>query len=421
MTHPDQPCAVCRRRPGDPRVCQPCTARMDTQLGELGDLWPRLPLAQLPAATGLGGDRVRTSKTAPLPLRLDALSLTAGGTGEARHTYVPAVRTWTSSIDVTVTTTGDDGQPVTDIRTVTTWHRELLRDERGRPVMVPAGDQAGVLPIATWLQVWEAEARRALGHAQPAGPESARLAPPAPDRLPQLGLGWLRDDHSRQVLHDYLGAVIAATQREINRVVLGLGTREERAAATERDPAAEEWALRYRSADRAASVRHRLRYLRTWLPTLSEQLPDVDVLAASLAHLLGACRAVLGDHDDRQYLGRCPEPWTDRGTGEEQVCGAELWHEPHVSLIRCPRCHAETSPDGYLWLGKRIRAVWPVDARRRYTEAERDETVAPPCADCTLPLAVEWREVTARRDDGRYFQPVRVGCSGCEQNGGRAA
>lgn len=41
----------------------------------------RLPLAQIP--TRGDGERVRTSRSAPLPLRLDPLSLTGGGWADA--------------------------------------------------------------------------------------------------------------------------------------------------------------------------------------------------------------------------------------------------------------------------------------------------------------------------------------------------
>jgi hypothetical protein len=50
---------------------------------------------------------------------------------------------------IEIPTTTFDGQP-TVVR-VQQWYRDLVYNDAGRPVLVPVGDQIGMLPIALWL------------------------------------------------------------------------------------------------------------------------------------------------------------------------------------------------------------------------------------------------------------------------------
>lgn len=409
---PRQPCACCGRRTTSDRVAPACIARMHDELAYLLPALRALPLAMVPGRGG--GEKVRTSRSAPLPLRVDPLSLAAGG-GEVRDAYVPAVES-EPAIKVV------RGEQVTVI----------VR----RRVMVPADDQAGSLPLVAWASAWVADWRAEFGHAPAAAP-APRLVPPTVIR-PVVGAGWLRTPVARTVLIGYLAAVRDAARREIARDVLGLGDASALPDGADPDPSAREWAIRFGQPSESLALAQHVGYLRTWLPHAAEEHPDIALFARALSALVKACRFVLGDIDDRSWLGRCPTGYRthdgqivgrllhDRDSGDEIVCGAGLWHEPATSKLVCPRCGTETDSRGLLPLSGHIRQAWPVDRRRRYTtdeadalayaaQGQRPDLRMPTCGDCGRAIGVRWKPATERSDtqrmwriDGTYC-PARCG------------
>jgi hypothetical protein len=329
---------------------------MAAELAALPELHNRLTTALVPGS-GAGGERLSSGKgEAPMPARLVALSLIAEGSDDARCLFVPAVRIWT--------TVEPDGRR--------SWHRELLRDDAGRVVMALADDQTGVLPLREWLRAWAFEWRHALGHSLGDGP---------PVRA-----------------------------RHRNRPFAG--------PAVQDDPVEREWDRRWPGVGWGpATVRHHA-YLTTWLGEACEQLPHVGDFAASLRTLTGAVRAALGDTEDLQYLGRCPEEHEDRTSGTTSICGAAIWHDPYASVITCPRCHTETGQDRRIWLARRILDAWPIDRRRRYPRGLIEVLRLPVCANCGTPVAVEWIGATERGDREPFWRPGTYACpKGCEAAG----
>lgn len=370
-------CSVCRR--GEPPVCERCRHRLADQLAELPGLYDRLRLSLVPGPAGEGGgERVTaTAGEAPMPARLAALTLEAGGSDDAHATFVPAVRVWQ-------TFEYPDGWHE-QAPPVIVWHREQVYDDTGRPVMTLADDQAGVLPIRAWLRAWAIAWRTGFGHHT--GDRAAVKAhdpQPGEQRLTAGRLG--------------IGPALRYTERPA-------------------DPVEDEWRERW-PADAAgwgpaATARHR--YLATWLGEACDRLPHVEDFAASLRTLIGAAHAALGDVDDLEYLGRCPEEFTDAATGDTAVCGATLWHDPYASVITCPRCHAETGQDKRIFLARRILDAWPIDARRRYPRGLIDALRDVECPRCSAPMAVHWVDATERADRERFWRPVATTCpNGCD-------
>ena len=326
-------CSVCRR--GDAPVCDRCRLRTAEQLAALPGLHDRLRSALVPGPGG-GGERVSTGKgEAPMPARLAALTLLAGGSDEARCLFVPAVRVWV------------EPHPGGGAA----WHREPVHDADGRPVMALADDQSGVLPVRVWLAAWALEWRLTLGH-------------------------------SSGVLH---------------------GRQRHTAPPAERAPG---WGP-------ATLARHA--YLTQWLAEATDRPQAFADFAASLRTLTGALRAALGDIDDVEYLGRCPDEAEDRATHARSVCGAPIWHDPYASVITCPRCRTETGRDRSIWLARRILDAWPIDRRRRYPRGLIDILRDSTCGTCATRLDVEWIDATERADRERFWRPGRLTCpTGCE-------
>lgn len=343
---------------------------MTEQLAALPELHARLRTALVPGSGGTGGERVSTGKgEAPMPARLAALSLIANGSDEARCTFVPAVRVWT--------TVEADGSK--------RWHREQTRDNAGRRVMTLADDQTGVLPVKAWLRSWALEWRCSLGHT-------------AGGMLPQFVGRRARSQHRQQ---------ISAAQLGITRA----------AAVADRpdDPVEQDWDDRWPATGWGRNTRAHHTYLSTWLPEACERLAHIGDFAASLRSLTGAIRAALGDIDDMEYLGRCPEDVTNHATGTVTVCGAPIWHDPYASVITCPRCHTETGQDRRIWLARRILDVWPIDRRRRYPRGLIEVLRRPECVTCCSPVRVEWVNATERADRELFWRPGEVTCPlGCE-------
>lgn len=153
-------CVICAHR--DARegwVCEPCRGRLAGQLRDIPHLVEELkspPEAEpahdlvsvaFPAAAIAGqsnAPRVQGSREAPVPISVDRTDLLGEADGRTVHYshMVPKVRVWY-----------DPELPDKD-GFVFGWHRELVRDEHGQVVMVPAGDQTGYPSAATVLDGW---------------------------------------------------------------------------------------------------------------------------------------------------------------------------------------------------------------------------------------------------------------------------
>jgi Zn ribbon nucleic-acid-binding protein len=124
----------------------------------------------LPAAAVAGEShqpQVSGTPEASTPASLSAVDLTLDYHHRDRRitdTMVPKVRTWADPDRYVLVMV--DGRPVRQ----QVWHREVVVDEHGAPVMVPAGDQIGELSVTalldSWAQVW-LERRRGRGERGP--------------------------------------------------------------------------------------------------------------------------------------------------------------------------------------------------------------------------------------------------------------
>jgi hypothetical protein len=365
----EEVCSVCRHGPAP--VCDRCRLRTAEQLAALPGLRDRLRVAMVPGSGG--GERVSTAHgEAPMPARLSALSLVAGGSDDAHALFVPAMRVWTT-IEVVI-----------PLRPVITWHRELTYDANGRLVMALADDQTGVLPVRAWLKAWALEWRLTFGHST--GERTVATAATPIDVRQRITAAQLG-----------IAAALSPAQRPD-------------------DPVADEWHARWPhdAAGWGPATRNHHAYLTHWLDHAVD-LPHFPDFAVSLRALTGAVRAALGDIDDLEYVGRCPDEVTDKTTSVTTICGAAIWHDPYASVITCPRCHAETGNERRIWLARRILDAWPIDRRRRYPRGLISVLRAVPCSVCGTNLRVQWIDATERADRERFWRPGPVTCpNGCE-------
>lgn len=395
-------CVVCRRRePSRGHVCEPCRDSLAELLTDLPRKVAALTLQLVPGPAALG-ERVSTSRVgSPIPIRLDALSLSGPGRDGVTGALHPLVRRWSTVHTVTVTTTGAAG-PRTEERQVTEWHQELTLDADGKPVMVADDDQIGALPPAEWLASWTRMWREHFGLHTPK-PVTAR---PRPARWREL------DAVARQALAAKL---------------LGIARNGPRTD----DPLADEWEVRFGEPPREDQPAADVSFLLLWLDDACDQDVGVGELAAELRALSAELTRVLGENPDQQWLGRCPAQVTDHrepdDPGHEDAtqrravtrpCGAGLWQDPHASQVQCPRCHSTWGPRKVelLYLAKEIRRVWPIDRRRRYHGGEIDALRTLRCPACGDAVMVSWRNVTATTDERLWWRPDRVMCpTGCPE------
>jgi hypothetical protein len=369
-------CVVCRRRePPDGHVCDTCQARIVTGLDDLLDKMDALHLAVVPTAAP-AGDRVTTSRIgAPLPVRLDALSLIGPGNESVTAMLHPMVRRWSASRTVTVVTVRLN-RWVQEDRTVTDWFQELALDDAGHPILVADDDQIGVLPPREWLDSWVRAWRAALHLHTP----------------------------KRNPVHDW---DTAPTRHDPVRSGSGPDRADDRFA----DPLRDEWEIRYGHPPRNKANQANVEFLKTWLDKACQLDIGISAFAAELHTLVAELARVLGDTPDQQWLGRCPATLMEHDGGTT-TCAAGLWQDPHASQVVCPRCHSTWGPRPFelLHLAREIRRVWPVDRRRRYAAAEIDDLPLPACPGCANEVRVRWREVTATLDTVRWWRPVGIEC-----------
>ncbi len=384
----DTSCVVCgRREPARGRVCESDRKRLTEQLAALPGQMARIDRSLIPiAGGGLDDERVHITRVdAPIPVRVDALSLAGPGSEDvewmpAAAVMQPAVRRWATRSTVTIERTVN-GQVVQEERTIVEWH------VAGSGELVGNDDQGGVVPPREWLDVWARRFRRFFGHHVP-----RRTYPRRPEAQAPLE---------------------AEERRRRARTVLGIGGYVEPVARPD-DPLAEEWDIRFGERRTDHATDGNVRYLLTFLDAACDRHPDVDMLAAELRSLSAELGRVLGERRDQQWLGRCPAMIVRRD-GEEvrRPCGAGLWQNPHASRVCCPRCQSTWGPGALelLRLAGEIRQVWPLDRRRRYGVPERDGVPEQKCAGCGKPLEVRWQEVTAPTDREQWWKYVGVSCS----------
>lgn len=376
-------CTVCRRR--EAPVCDICRHRMLVQLAMIPDLIRELPYALVP--TSGGGERVSATREAPLPVRLDALNLTAAGNDDTRGAYTPKIQVSSTVIEVE-----DESGATTSI---TVWDRQGVVSDSGYQIMILVDDQTGALPITAWLGFWIDDWSREFGHhaLPPTRPAAASLQQPALSESPP--------DRTRAKSY---------TLSDTARVLLGLGPALPYPDRPE-DPLAEEWTARW--GERPVSMPHRLAWLIRTFDHACHYHPRMADFAASLRTMVGALQVATGAGEDLEYLGRCPELITDPDTSLSYVCGAEIWYDLLNGSIVCPRCHAETDYDQRLGLARRILETWPLDRRRRYPKPLIRALTIPACP-CGAILDIEWLEATECRDVERFWRIGRVTCPGCQ-------
>lgn len=127
------------------------------------------------------------------------------------------------------------------------------------------------------------------------------------------------------------------------------------------DPLAQQWQARHGTPIDHHGVARDAEYLRTWLETACNDPdlhPDVGDMLRGLKRLHKAATVLLGGKPVDVYCGRCPEARFDKTSGEEEVCGTNLWSDPYCSVIICPRCKAETRRQDLLRLRARQLDRW---------------------------------------------------------------
>ncbi|MEU7590603.1 hypothetical protein AB0A95_30475 [Micromonospora sp. NPDC049230] len=387
MRDDDAPTGICQvgGHPHD-TVAALCTHHLDAARAHLAEL-PRLVRSLshlLVPGPAIPGEKVSTTRVgSPTPARLDVLTLVGPGCTEIRRdrrSLAPQVRRWSTVETVTVSVARGRGRPPEqERRQIRVWHRELVVDYAGRPLLVADDDQVGVVPPAEWADLWVRRWRHNLGHPVPergrvggwgrrwrkqgdpkAGtrPGGAPVALPALDRVAQERAAQLAqvaesadarlaDAAAREALlmrhgqplvlpavaaYLTLKATYRAARDRVGAAVLGIGgdgpTAQARAGAAvtgqrvDRQPTdvvAAQWALRYGGATTAAHVEVDAAYLAEWLPyAAARDNPDdvgVGEFCVELRALVAELEHTLGETRDDHWLGRCPNLLVD-GDGE---------------------------------------------------------------------------------------------------------
>ncbi len=422
----DNTCVVCG---GDNTcggaACLGCRTRIHTQLAALPDRVAALTHHLVPLR-GAAQERVTVSPTAgsPAGARLDVLTLTGPGSESPTPPPVdpaPVVRRWAEPVTVTIDV--DRLIPLVGIvttqehRTVTVWHEAVVVDDDGNPITRHPNDQVGELPPAVWLDSWVRAWRSHFGHhTRPPQPPPPPPAPPVDRRV----VLWFATHHPDGPAVVGGWVAVARAWRDYQAATLlgqfpGRGGRPTPAWTRRDDPVVDEWTTRFGSPDTPTRVHADVTYLLTWLDAACDQDVGVAAFAAELGSLTAQLVTALGERPDQQWLGRCPAHLTTP-TSTTRLCGAGLWQDPYASQVQCGRCRTTWGPArrDLLQLAAAIRRHWPLDRRRRYTAGQRPTGVL--CPTCRGVVEVGWREVTARVDTQRWWQPERVVCpAGCPE------
>jgi hypothetical protein len=165
-------CDVCHKRPpaADSQVCNPCQTGLATDLDAIPDLAALLPAAVAPS---LAQPMTIGSRSTEVPLPGgDALNLTAVTNDEVPVHLIPQVRVLRT---VDTWEIEHAGRIITVAHT--TFTREYVIDDDGRPLLIPDGDQCG--DLGPWVMVarWTAHWARLRGGTE----------------VGTRGIGWLRE------------------------------------------------------------------------------------------------------------------------------------------------------------------------------------------------------------------------------------
>lgn len=473
--------AVCRignhTHPGDSSICDRHLDGLHTQLAGVARYTRRLTFHLVPGTTP-AGDKIATSRIgSPTSARLDALNAVGPGGRETRRdarALHPQIRQWSTRVPYQVQVIRDAAL-VTVTRHVTGWHSQLVTDgipqptacrcgrihdtdtvptgtAASRPLLVLDDDQIGLIPPAEWADEWvrrwrialgattspirgrvdlacDADQRHRLHRARIA--ESLRAARQSPALMPavaQLIVMQRTHDELRRLLDRHVANALVgvrddgtAHQQHVTEALDGgrLG-----AARILHDPVAAEWAVRYGHAETAAAAEIDCHRLAGWLELAADtddpdDRIDLPRFAAELRSLHAQLAHIVGDITDEQWLGRCPALLRDRdGNDTDRPCGHGLWQDPYRDLIECARCRSTWPPKDWIGLAALIRTRWPIDRRRRYTQADcRDAETnpnLPRCTGCLRPMKVEWRDCTGRLERTRFWTPAALTCpAGC--------
>lgn len=441
----EDPPAVCRvgnhQHRGDGPVCERHLERMRAQLAGVARMTCMLPGLLVPGSAAAGpGAKVTTSRIgSPTSARLDVLSLLGPGGAEIRRDarmLSPLVRRWAERVSYVVTVPGEDGEPVTETRTLYQWHAEVVSDGPAREVSCSCGrphldstgkrvvvapprlvmddDQVGSIPPAEWLDMWvrrwrialnytsspirgrvnlavDQDQRRRVERAKIAQRlRSARMSPALMPAVAQLiSVQRAYENHLQRARFavrmglmgirydgpDHQARVAAA----LDAGALPIGGIPPGGTFTPvHDPIAAEWAVRYGYAGVAAAVEVDAQKLIEWLDLAADtDHEDVDMaaFATELAGLHRELEHVLGLTSDDQWIGKCPARLRDAdGEETDRICGTGLWQDPYRSRVECPRCHTAWHQLDWMHLANLIRITWPIDRRRRYYQ--HDKTMA---------------------------------------------
>lgn len=446
----DEPevCVVCRRHPPENgTVCESDRARIAEQLHDLIGQVHRLEFAVAPSSRRGDGVRVTTSKgNAPLPARLDALSLLGPGAEQVTAMMHPRVQHWKTTREADVTFVqrtlvqrGDDGpwvphaEVVTERRTITEWHRAVMLDDAGDTVVAADDDQIGVLPPQEWLASWvqffqdvfrgrvvrraretswlhQRMLRNTRAKTELSATETvAAITALASNPTTAANIAAIKaiGDQYRQALVD------TVTGRTLGH------TGDTSRWARSDDPLEDDMLARFWPTPASAKVADAVAYLLLWLDeACDEPAAPVSDFAGELRSLSAELSRVLGEQPDQMWLGRCPARITNPATAVTAPCGAGIWQDPHASQVQCPRCHCTWGPRRVelLHLATEMRRTWPVDRRRLYTAEEAQTVRRPRCPKCGALAGIEWRDVTGTGDHVQVFQPVGATCpTGCDE------
>lgn len=448
----DQTCLICSNPLNADTagfVHDGCRTRIRTQLAGLPRKLAALTLALVPGAAP-AGDRVSVTRVgSPTGARLDVLSLTGpGSTHISDEAYAgmlrPKVRRWREieHAKVRAVVVVDPADPIDPehpdwprrrfprartvevCRDVVTWHAEIEVDDRGEPYTVVADDQVGSLPPAEWADSWAGMWQQISGHPPVRAHGGAKTVAAA-----RLNLSWLTQFEAGRTAVAALGALHRTYRQHAADVTAGRADGLNGRRRYDGDPLLTDWTVRFGAAVKVPAAAP-VRYLLTWLDHACDDPNDrfaLADLAGELRIVTAELARVLGEQDDKVWVGRCPAAVTNLTTGETRRCGGHLWQDPYVGTvyvdgrpigvrIQCPRCRTSWGPQRYelLVLAQEIRTAWPVDRTRRYTAAEIGQLIVPACPTCGTLVNVGWRDVTSTRDTTAWWRPVTAGCpNGC--------
>lgn len=398
-------------------LCPGCVGRIRVGLGRLPGLLAGLDVQMVPTP-GHVSDRVSVGgSSAPMPGRLDALSMIGPGVVEANESAARQTVMVRGTRRAVVTVMVGPGRYERVVRDVPAWLPQLV----GSDLDLDRADQVGQIPPAVWLDGWVRRWRSLLGHHVPDRTVRARPVDPAAGRRGISAAGWGRlacvypPAGAMAVWLTVLGRAWRGWQRS---AVFGLGPG---VRAGESDPLGDVWRARYGVSGLPRSVAADLKYVDTWLEAAAAADSDIAAFWAGLRQLVGELDRLVGNIPDRQRLGRCPtfisrpDPVTNE-PGPSRPCGAELRQDPHASEITCGKCRSTwgPAPAQVIGLSVAIRRVWPVDRHRRYDQYDIAGMVTPPCSVCGQPMRVWWADVTGTVDDRVWWRPTGVECAfGC--------